>query len=690
MHVMHILRDLLPTLLLVSALSSAGNEVATGVAELNAARYDYRHKLMFALTTTVERVHLHPSITAATIHVRTGNAWSSFMTHDRAAAARLQPGDVIAVSGHTVTALPAADTVHADDWRVIGRGEPADPIVITPTDLQSGGHDDKLVILRGTVTDAFADDIDARYFWMSVSDGTNTSYVSINISAEANPHERTQQLVGAYIEVPVCVCRDSKNSYRRKLGRNAMAFSLDEVRVLDPPPADPFDILGRQRYCGQVLVTWQGCHALLRLKDTAEYCRVEFAEGTLPKIGDFIEVSGIPMTDFYCDNLACAVWRPAAEWTVRTAPAKEIVPQDILASSCGMRSEPGIYPLYNGNLVRLTGFVIAAAGAGSVLKMVCEGQVVPVDISSAPDLGSQLEPGCEVAVCGICLLDVPNWTHGGPFPRIAGFTLVVRKADEVTILARPPWWTPPRFLIALGVLAAVIILILAWNASLRLLVTRRSRQLVREPTEKLGAELRIDERTRLAAELHDSVAQNLSSVSMQLDAVQMAAHNLAEPFRDALDLASKTLLSCRQELRNCLWDLRSQALDEPDLGTAVLKTLKPHLCGATLHVRFNVSRRLVSDQTAHTVLRILRELVANAIRHGHAKNLTVIGYLNGRLLKFSLADDGIGFDPLRVAGVESGHFGLSGIRDRINKLHGSFEIRSEPGRGTKAVITLNT
>ena len=686
---MRILRGILPALILVSALSSAGSEVATGVAELNAARYAYRHKLTFALTTTVERVYLHPDSTAAAVYVRTGNDWSSFMTYGRADTERLRPGDIISVSGHTVTALPAADTAHADGWRVIGRGKPSELAVITPTDLQSGGHDDELAILRGTVTDAFADDIDQRYFWMSVSDGTNTSYASINITDEANPHERTQRLVGARIEVPVCVCRDSKNSWRRKLGRNAMVFSLDEVRVLDPPPADPFDILGRQRYCGRVEVTWQRRHALLRLKDTAEYCRVEFAEEALPRIGDFIEVSGIPMTDFYCDNLACAVWRPTAEWSVRAATVTDIVPQDILASSSGARSEPGIDPLYNGNLVRLTGRVIAAAGAGSVLKMVCKGQVVPVDISSAPELESLLEPGCEVSVCGICLIDVPNWTHGGPFPRIGGFTIVVRKADEATLLARPPWWTPTRFLIALGVLAAVIILILVWNASLRLLVARRSRQLVREQAEKLGAELRIDERTRLAAELHDSVAQNLSSVSMQLDAVQLAAHDLAEPFRTALGLASKTLLSCRQELRNCLWDLRSQALDEPDLGTAVLKTLKPHLNGAALRIRFNVSRRLVSDQTAHAVLRILRELAANAIRHGRARNLTVAGCLDGRLLRFSLTDDGSGFDPKRVAGVDSGHFGLSGIRDRVNKSHGTFEISSDPGRGTKAVVTLN-
>ena len=686
---MRILRGILPVLLLVSALSSAGSEVVTGVAELNAARYAYRHKMTFALTTTVERVYLHPAGTSAAVYVRTANAWMSFTTHDRAAAAHLHPGDVIAVSGHTVTALPAADTVYADDWRVIGRGKPSEPAVITPTDLQNGGHDDELVILRGIVTDAFADDIDNRYFWMSVSDGTNTSYASINITAEANSHERTQRLVGARIEVPVCVCRDSKNSYRRKLGRNAMTFSLNEVRVLDPPPADPFDILGRQRYRGQVLVTWQGRHTLLRLRDTAEYCRVEFAKEVLPKMGDFIEVSGIPMTDFYCDNLACAVWRPTAEWTVREATVSDIVPQDILASSSGTRNEPGIYPLYNGNLVRLTGRVIAAAGAGSVLKMVCKGQVVPVDISSAPGLESLLEPGCEVSVCGICLLDVPNWTHGGPFPQISGFTLVVRKADEVTVLARPPWWTPARFLIALGALVMLIVLVLVWNASLRILVARRSRQLVREQAQKLDAELRIDERTRLAAELHDSVAQNLSSVSMQLDAVQLAAHSLAEPFRSALGLASKTLLSCRQELRNCLWDLRSQALNEPDLGSAILKTLKPHLCGAALRIRFNVSRRLVSDQTAHAVLRILRELAANAIHHGHAKNLTVAGCLDGRLLKFSLTDDGCGFNPKHVAGVDSGHFGLSGIRDRIKKTHGTFEISSEPGRGTKAVVTLN-
>ena len=155
------------------------------------------------------------------------------------------------------------------------------------------------------------------------------------------------------------------------------------------------------------------------------------------------------------------------------------------------------------------------------------------------------------------------------------------------------------------------------------------------------------------------------------------------------------LVNCHTQLATTVFrsycdDLTgSQALDEPDLGNAVQKTLRPHLNGTALRIRFNVSRRLVSDQTAHAVLRILRELAANALRHGHARNLTVAGCLDGRLLKFSLADDGAGFDPAHAAGVEHGHFGLSGIHDRVNKMHGTFEISSEPGRGTKAVVTLN-
>lgn len=226
------------------------------------------------------------------------------------------------------------------------------------------------------------------------------------------------------------------------------------------------------------------------------------------------------------------------------------------------------------------------------------------------------------------------------------------------------------------------------NFILRRLVERRSRALLREQSAKLAETLRVDERTRLAAELHDSVAQDLTGISMQIETAEDLAADASEKLRRILGTASRSLLNCREELRNCLWDLRNHALDERNMGDAITRTLKPHLEGVELNLRFTVPRNVVSDATVHATLQIIRELATNAIRHGHAKHLRICGTIDGNRLLFSVSDDGCGFDPDAVPGVAHGHFGLTGIRERVRKLGGSITIQSSPGNGTKITVKL--
>ena len=88
------------------------------------------------------------------------------------------------------------------------------------------------------------------------------------------------------------------------------------------------------------------------------------------------------------------------------------------------------------------------------------------------------------------------------------------------------------------------------------------------------------------------------------------------------------------------------------------------------------------------LLRIIRELVVNAIRHGHAQHIRIAGEFRDGLINFSVRDDGSGFDPKSIQGPAMGHFGLQGIKERVNRLHGKMKIESEPGRGTKVTVEL--
>ena len=156
-----------------------------------------------------------------------------------------------------------------------------------------------------------------------------------------------------------------------------------------------------------------------------------------------------------------------------------------------------------------------------------------------------------------------------------------------------------------------------------------------------------------------------------------------------LGIAAQSLKSCRDELRNCLWDLRNRALESRDMDTAIRQTLAPHVAGVDVSIRFNVPRERISDNTAHTILRIVRELTLNGIRHGGATKIWIAGSIEGGRMHFSVRDNGCGFDPSSAPGFGEGHYGLLGIQERIDEFEGEFTLKSSPGKGTRATVSLN-
>ena len=236
-----------------------------------------------------------------------------------------------------------------------------------------------------------------------------------------------------------------------------------------------------------------------------------------------------------------------------------------------------------------------------------------------------------------------------------------------------------RIKIVVSSLLLAIFGILLWNAVLRRLVERRGRELYRKQLETAKAMLKTEERTRLAVELHDALSQSLTGVAMEV----FAAQKQATTENPHLTRAEKALKSCRDELRNCLWDLRSQALDELDMSKAVRNTLLPYFSDKTrIDVSLDIPRSRLSDNLAHTVLRSIRELVVNALTHGQATSVCVIGVLNGKDIRISVRDNGIGFDPATAPGIREGHFGLQGLRERLRDLGGTITFDTSSNSST--------
>ena len=177
-------------------------------------------------------------------------------------------------------------------------------------------------------------------------------------------------------------------------------------------------------------------------------------------------------------------------------------------------------------------------------------------------------------------------------------------------------------------------------------------------------------------------------MSFQIDAAAKTLPTDTSASARFLAIARRTLLSCREELRRCIWDLRSDTLGMDDFSEAVEKTVRQGTGDANVSVRFAVRREQLSDSTAHAILCIVRELAVNAARHGKARNIKIAGSLDNDGIKLSVADDGCGFDPAARPGPAEGHFGLQGAKERLSAIGGTMHIESSPGNGTKVTVEI--
>jgi signal transduction histidine kinase len=181
----------------------------------------------------------------------------------------------------------------------------------------------------------------------------------------------------------------------------------------------------------------------------------------------------------------------------------------------------------------------------------------------------------------------------------------------------------------------------------------------------------------------------LTGIAFQVDAAEKTLHSDTSLTANYLSVAKRTLLSCREELRRCIWDLRNDTLDSTDFAAALHKSLAPCIGNAALAIRFPLRRALISDSTAHALINIIRELSVNAVRHGSAGHIWIAGEHQEKTVRFSVRDDGTGFDPQNRPGPAQGHFGLQGVKERVTKLGGTLTIKSEPGKGAKITVEIH-
>lgn len=582
--------------------------------------------------------------------------------------------------------------------KVIRRGTCAlpPPKLISAEQLCTGEHDYTQVAVRGVICSVQPDNELKNWLWFILKTPNRETGILFPVSEQ--PKIPPEHLIDADVEV-TGICMPIYNTRREFLGARINITSSDSIRILNPVPAEAFSVpelrtdavlnyavippvLHRRRISGVVTAVWRDSIFYIQYGDRG--MRVTAPGADSPTPGDVVEVSGFIDGSEYFAGINYALCR-----TTGTAPLpvpKPIKASELFSAASGVAKIAR--PDYNGTVISLTGTlrnIDTVSPKTTRIYINSDGRLIPVEcgfpIQGFP-LGSRLE------ISGVCRMTFSESRPAKDFPVVTGITLISRSPQDISVLEVPSPWTVPRLLGIIGGLVCAVLVILLWNLSLRRKVEKRTHELLQEETARIGAELQIAERTRLAAELHDAFAQNLTGIALQFEAAELAAVRAPEKLSDYFKAIRKMLTSCREEIRRCVWNLKAQALNENDFAKAAELIAAQYKGTVDISIERDGSSVPLSDSTTHHLLRITQELIANSIRHGKASRIELVISFRPDRFSLSVNDNGCGFNPNEAPGSDAGHFGLRGIHERVKRINALFEFNSSPGAGTQARIIL--
>ncbi|KEO84045.1 sensor histidine kinase [Tumebacillus flagellatus] len=200
-----------------------------------------------------------------------------------------------------------------------------------------------------------------------------------------------------------------------------------------------------------------------------------------------------------------------------------------------------------------------------------------------------------------------------------------------------------------------------------------------------------EERKRVAREIHDGPAQTMANVVLRAEICEKMLDRDVEKVRSELRELKDSVRASLSEVRQIIFDLRPMALD--DLGLA--PTLRRYM--ADFQDKYKIATELkvfgrekrFNNSLEVAVFRSIQEALNNIWKHAKASTATVRLELTEKQVNVHIEDNGIGFDVSEAtSGPEGGHFGLLGIKERIQLLEGRLEIKSNRGKGTKVILSL--
>lgn len=205
-----------------------------------------------------------------------------------------------------------------------------------------------------------------------------------------------------------------------------------------------------------------------------------------------------------------------------------------------------------------------------------------------------------------------------------------------------------------------------------------------QATEMARAAGELSERTRLAGDIHDTVAQGLSSIQLLLHSAEKKAVELGDSaLVETLQLARQTAAQNLSETRRIIAALQPEPLAGSSLPVALARVCSTTPMGNAVRFHVDGPATELPEPLESALVRITQTLLANVVAHAHATRANVTLTFGSDAVSLDVVDDGVGFDP---ASVGPNSYGLAGVRRRVDKLGGTVTIESDGGTGVSVRI----
>ena len=430
----------------------------------------------------------------------------------------------------------------------------------------------------------------------------------------------------------------------------------------------------------QGVVTYQNPGKLVCLHDGERGVFARTAQTNALKIGDGVSVLGFPAQGDYSPILEDATFE-------RTVPQPQPLPTAIPVKSLKEAFEHDAEIV--GGQAKLIGVLPQDGGWACSLQM-DNFAIFTAFLAGSPkskgDWGIEL--GSQLSFVGVCSVVMDSGINKNLLHSPQTIRLMLRSPADLKVIRRPPWWTVQRILIAAIVVVSLLI------ASLSLVVFSARTRLQDQAMARRQAEAAftavLTERNRMAREIHDTLAQDLSAISAHLQVVRRFIPDANAVALKHIDLAQAGARNSLQEARRSIWNMRSQVLEGRDLGTALAELLDQECRSAGVVSKFNLTgkpQRLASA-VENDLLRIGQEAIHNAIRHAKPATVSMDLSYTDKRVGLCVSDDGKGFDLDQVQSTGGTRFGLKGMTERVRLNGGEIKIESHSGKGTQITLEI--